>query len=132
MPDGSAIYLVENNTLIARASGTGAGFSAPVAVSELSGAGLTIEPVVTSDELTVYWATNRSDVDAGTGDFDIWTGTRASAASQFSGLHAVTELNSSASERPSFITADGCTLYLSSTRAGGIGGEDIYVATKPK
>lgn len=70
-------------------------------------------------------------MEAGTGAFDIWTASRTSAANPFSSLHAVTELNSASNDIPTFLTPDRCTLYLQSDRPGGVGGYDIYVATKP-
>jgi len=41
----------------------------------------------------------------------------------------ISELNSSASDYAPFIMPDGRTIYFSSSREGGYGGEDIYYST---
>jgi hypothetical protein len=38
--------------------------------------------------------------------------------------------NSAADDWPVFLTADGCLLYLASSRPGGLGGMDIWVAQR--
>jgi hypothetical protein len=43
-----------------------------------------------------------------------------------------TELNAGGISIPTFISPDGCEIYLSSNRGGGRGGMDIYRARKPK
>jgi hypothetical protein len=44
----------------------------------------------------------------------------------------VPELSSPFSESPSWISPDGCTIYLQSDRPGGLGAQDIYVAVRPR
>jgi hypothetical protein len=43
----------------------------------------------------------------------------------------LTTLNSDAEERCPGMEGDGLTLYFGSNRAGGLGGMDVYVATRP-
>lgn len=44
---------------------------------------------------------------------------------------AVNALNSNANDLSPWLTEDELTVYFASTRAGGVGGLDIYVATRP-
>jgi len=61
-----------------------------------------------------------------TTDFDIWTASRPGPTGKFDTPVPVTELNTAISDRPAWISADGCRLYISrgDTRA-------MYVASKP-
>jgi hypothetical protein len=78
-------------------------------------------PVVTPDELTLYFGTDRS----GGSDYDIYVSKRASKAVAFGAKTDVTELSTTTdSEVPNWISDDGCRIYF--TRSG-----DIYMATKP-
>ena len=79
-------------------------------------------PVVTLDELAIYFATDRS----GGSDYDIYVATRASKTDAFANRTDVTELSTTTnSEVPNWISDDGCRMYL--TRSG-----DIFMATKPR
>ncbi len=82
-------------------------------------------PVVTLDELTLYYS---SDKAGGPGGGDIWVATRASTSVPFGNVVNVAELNSTNDDVPTWISDDGCRIYLASDRAGTW---DIYVATKP-
>jgi hypothetical protein len=44
----------------------------------------------------------------------------------------VLPLDSTLDEEPSWLSNDGCRLYLSSNRPGSIGSQNIWMATKPK
>jgi Tol biopolymer transport system component len=83
-----------------------------------------IAPVVTPDELTLIFASNRV---SGSGNFDIWIATRASAAESFGEPSNVQVLSSSGLEVPTWLSADGCVLYL--TR-GTLDSYDLYVAER--
>lgn len=81
--------------------------------------------VVTSDGLRAYFASNRSP----SANDDIWTSTRPTKNSPWSTPVAVTELNGpSGNQEPTWVSADGCTLYYAQSGAGGY---DLFVATKP-
>ncbi len=80
------------------------------------------QPFVAHDG-AVWFASNRSTADTG---FDIYR-----AASNGSGLAAPVEVagvGSAADEWEPVISADGLTLYLASTRAGGEGDYDVWAA----
>jgi Tol biopolymer transport system component len=133
--DGQVLYFASfrgsaNNTDIYRTvwndSGVDAGLDPPAPVSELNGDSSEIAPVVTPDELTIYYASDRKDGNA-RGNYDIWMATRQRTVDSFSNLMNVGELNSSDLDEPSFVTADGCTLYFSSARSGAL---SVYVATR--
>ncbi len=101
-------------------------FSAPALVSELSVA--TSEegdPVIAPDGLTIYFRSNRPS--GGPMAFNIWTASRTVASGAFDVPTLVANVNSDADEGPSWLSLDGCRLYLSSDRAGT---NDIYVATR--
>jgi len=88
-----------------------------------------VSPVVTPDELTMFF----SGRPGSTGSFDIYMATRAKKSDAFGTpvlVDAVTDANSF--DAPTYITPDGCTLYLSSNRSGGPGNQEIWEATRPK
>ena len=82
--------------------------------------------VFSSDELTLYFASDRA---GGKGGADIWKATRTSKSSAFGAPTNVTELNTTSDDAPSWISDDGCRIYV--TR-GSAGSYSIYAATKPK
>lgn len=102
--------------------------SVPVAFPELdtSTPGF---PVVTADELSVYFASPRTDGGA-KGERDIWRADRTSVTSAFGAPVPVAELNSASDDLPSWISPDGCVAYLASTRDGATFA--IYEARRPR
>jgi len=85
-------------------------------------------PVLSSDELSVYFGSDRP---GGVGIFDIWEAHRTTTSDGFGSPKLATNLNSIATDLPTWISADGCRLLLTSDRAGGTGGRDIYIASRP-
>lgn len=84
-------------------------------------------PVVSADELTLYFSAN--DRTGGKGSWDVWLATRTSTSDPFGAPINVSELNGSAIDQPGSITADGCRMYLASDRDGQ---SDIYLAERSK
>jgi hypothetical protein len=83
-------------------------------------------PVLTADELSMYFVSDRAPA-AGPGD--IFVATRPSKTASFgSNVTLVPNVNSDGLDAPGHISADGCTLYLSSTRLGSF---DIFAARRP-
>jgi hypothetical protein len=133
LPDESAIYFVSYR------SGPGAGdiyrsqisaglqFGTPVLVPNVNGTSSDYDPVVTPDELTLYFSSDRPDP-AAKGTFDIWMAKRASLGAAFDPPVNVQEVNSSAIEEPSWISPDNCRLYL--YRQGADTYYKIYVASR--
>ncbi len=84
--------------------------------------------VLTGDELTVYFESTRL---GDTGCYDTFVATRASVASSFGAATQVAELSTPACEFPTWVSADGCQILLTSNRPGGLGLNDIWLATRP-
>ncbi len=86
-------------------------------------------PTVMLDQLTIYFASVRTDGGAKGGN-DIWKATRTSTSSAFVTPVNVSELNTAGTELPTWISDDGCRLYFDSDRNAGAG-LDLFVASKP-
>jgi Tol biopolymer transport system component len=85
-------------------------------------------PVVSLDELTIFWASSRPDGGA-SGDWDIWTARRQSKNAPFDSPINVSELNSSGRDDPGWLSADQCDLYFG---RGGVNADTrLYVAHRP-
>lgn len=74
------------------------------------------------DEKTFYFGSDRD-----TGDFDLYTASRASTSGPFGPVTRMAALSTPATEGPSWPSPDGCRLYISSAN---LGTPDIYVATR--
>jgi hypothetical protein len=83
-------------------------------------------PVISFDELTLYFTTDRAE--AGGGGRQVWVATRTKIDLPFDTPTEVTELDTSSFTEPSWISDDGCRIYLTSMAAGTA---DLYIATKP-
>ncbi len=117
----------DTQTDIYSASWDGSTLDVPVAVAgEINTAYSEVAPVVAPNALTIYFASDRTD---GTshGNYDIWMATRARPTDPFSAPSNVADVNSPYLDLPTFITGDGCDLYLSSTRNQVL---SAWVATK--
>lgn len=136
-PDGNALYFSgesatgSSSTSIYRAARNGSGGYADVAVVAGLGAqndSYDSSPVVTSDELTIYWSRSNT-----TGPpASIHVATRSDKSSKFSGDRVVSELDTADTRQmPSFISADRCRIYFSRSRQVGQALEsDVFVASK--
>ena len=111
---------------IYRAPRTGSALGTPVPVAGISSAAEEWLPMLSFDRLSLYFSSTRPDA-AASGMFDIWRSTRPDVASAFSAPQLVPELNSAFQDFPSWISPDGCRIYLSSER---LGSADIYVAER--
>lgn len=85
-----------------------------------------LAPVLSADELRLYFASDRA---GGFGDMDIYLATRSDPSAPFGAAVALAELNTPQHEQPTWISADDCTLYLSSKRPGN-GGLDVWRASR--
>jgi hypothetical protein len=118
LPDNTTLYFGSTRAGtrdIYRATRSTAGFSRATAVAEINTTSIEQFPTVSADELVIYWGSNRTD--AGRGGFDVWMATRDSTAVPFGNVRNVTEVNTPTDDFPSWISPDGCRLYLT-TRAG--------------
>ena len=87
-------------------------------------------PVISKNGLALYFSSNRPS--GGPLGTNIWVATRATPTGTFNPAVLVANVSSDSNEYPGFISGDGCRLYLVSDRPGGQGGQDVYVATRPK
>lgn len=83
---------------------------------------------ISDDGLTMLLYSDRDD---GFGDQDIWISTRNSIDEEFGPVENLGPgVNTSSYEGGPHISADGRTLYFNSSRRGGFGGQDLYIATR--
>jgi hypothetical protein len=124
---GSIMYYARN-------TGNGSRLFAAVRTSETQFAGPTqlfpnstiqeVSPVLSGDELTLYFGS------AGTGRTrQIYKSTRPSKTEAFAAPQLAMDLASGSSQYPTWLSPDGCELYLASFQNGSL---DILRAKKPK
>jgi Tol biopolymer transport system component len=128
-PDGSEIYFASNRTGdydIYRAALDNGMYGAPSAVAELNETGVDdADPVISADGLTMFFSSTRP---GGVGAADIWMAARSAPASAFGPPVNVTELNSTSQDDPTWLSVDGCRLYMS---VGDMPSTHLYLATRP-
>jgi hypothetical protein len=66
----------------------------------------------------------------GLGSQDIWTAARLTSQGDFSAPTLLAEVNSSAFDAAPWVSADELTMTFVSDRQPGVGGADIYIATR--
>jgi len=86
-------------------------------------------PCISADGLELYFSSRRS---GGLGIYDLWVATRETTDDEWSmPVNLGSTVNSSGVDVGPNISADGLSLYFSSTRDGGYNdSEDIYVSTR--
>ncbi|MFB0556117.1 MAG: M56 family metallopeptidase [Phycisphaerae bacterium] len=86
------------------------------------------DPSISADELELYFNSYRPD---GLGQADLWVTTRKTKADPWgSPVNLGPTINSPAGDKTPAISADGLSLYFSSARSGGYGGQDLLVTTR--
>ncbi len=128
LPDSQAIYLSgqepgQSIHMYRAALGPG-GPSMPVKLDSLAW-GEEQAPVPTPDELTLYFTRYFPSTSC-----DIFVATRSSAAAEFGAEAKVVELSTSSYEHVSWVSPDGCRVYITSDRPGTMGDLDIWVASR--
>lgn len=108
------------------AARSGSSFTAPRRLASLETLPVPAyeNPVVSSDELTIYFS---APPDNATPQ-DIWTASRAGNDQPFGTPHALAELDSVSAERPTWLSADSCRLYFVTNRTGQ--GFQLWVASR--
>lgn len=100
-------------------------FAAPERVTGLADAATKGSPVVSDDELDLFYTSATSG-----GENRIFHATRSERDAPFANVEELTELDVAGFDSlPTWISADACTLYFSSNRTGN---GDIFVATRTK
>ncbi|HEX2689307.1 MAG TPA: hypothetical protein VHN14_21945 [Kofleriaceae bacterium] len=130
LQNGNVLYFTSNragNYGLYRSSKIAGAFSTPTQVSgvNLDLPGIENSPVVTPDELTLYWSSDRP---GGSGGLDIYVATRPTTADGFGAPVALTNLNTASLDTPTWISPDGCVLYFS--RAEANVGFQLYFAMR--
>jgi hypothetical protein len=83
---------------------------------------------ITGDGLTLFYG---SKAPGGSGNLDIWMVTRPTVSSPWSApANLGPTVNSPAIDTGPRLSPDGLSLYFSSTRPGGSGGYDVWVASR--
>lgn len=98
-------------------------FGAPVLVQGIASASEDASLRLSADEKTAYFFSAR------TGAQLLYTANRTSAIAAFDNVAALANVNTGNQYNPA-ITADGLTLFFASFRAGGVGNNDIFQATR--
>lgn len=102
-------------------------FRAPELIAELAAPGANDDdPSLTGDLLELYFKSDRP----GSLDYDIWRSIRSAADDPWGAAERVAELSSAEYDASPEVSFDGLVLYFSSSRAGGLGGVDLYVSTR--
>jgi len=115
-PDGTAPASLWFSTRATRTSP----WAAATQALDLDGPAEEAFPTITEDGLVLFFMTDR----------DIYETTRESLDSPWSPPTPIS-VNTARADTDPQISADGLTLYFSSTRLGGQGSTDLYVATRP-
>ena len=101
---------------------TGATGTPAAVIGDVNGSGDERAPAITADERIMAFARNS----------DVYLASRSSPADGFGTASPVDGLaDATAHEAPTWISPDGCHLYIQSDAAGGQGGLDLYVASRP-
>jgi len=128
--DELTIYFstVAGDLWISRRSALPEVFGVPALLTAQNSSSLDYDPTVSSDRLTLWFASNRTANEG----FHLYVAARASTLAEFGapGLAAtVNATDPKQTDAQPFVTADGTELWFTSTRAGGLGGLDIWHAT---
>ena len=96
-------------------------------ISELSTSDAEQRPSLRSDGLEIFFHSSRPGT---LGGGDLWAATRPSTTAPWSTPVKLASLNTTANDIHANISADGKTLLWSSQRPGGLGGGDLWMATR--
>jgi Tol biopolymer transport system component len=102
-------------------------WSTPQRVPELSSAFQEQRPSIRFDGLEIVFTSTRPP----SVGFDLWVSTRESVTDLWSAPVRL-NINSLLSDTAPYLSGDGMTLYFTSDRAGGSGGNDLWVSTRER
>jgi hypothetical protein len=101
---------------------TGATGMPAAVIGDVNSAGNEAAPAATADERVMAFAR----------DGDIYLTSRSSTSDGFGTAMPIAGLaEMDVNEAPTWISPDGCHLYMQSDAAGGMGGLDLYMASRP-
>ena len=99
-------------------------------VRELSSPSRDTRTAIRRDGLEIFITSNRA---GGQGLLDLWVATRGSTSEPWSTpVNLGSTVNSAFNDGAPALSFDGTTLYFYSNRPGGLGGNDLQVATRTK
>jgi hypothetical protein len=137
LPGGDVVYFVSQRDdavsyHVYRAERDGSVFAPAERILELEGPdGMEVTPVVSPDELTIYWSSERSDL-GGKGSVDIYRAHRERADLPFGSIENVASVNSASTDVATWVSADDCVMYLRSERPSNDEFySDVFVARRP-
>lgn len=110
---------------VARRASTASQFGNVTALASLNSPQRDDRPWLSPDELTLYFSSQRASIAD-----DLWRATRDARTDAFGAPTSVAELNSAGNDAGAMLTPDGKLILFASDRAGGVGGMDIYRATR--
>lgn len=130
-PTGTRIYFASNRAgtfdLYASSRGMDGIFSLPVLVDAVSDSMHNDEsPILTADELTLYFASDRP---GGAGGNDVWITTRATKTAPFGTPTRVEALSTPKNDYPTWLSSDGCRMITESYVTGNA---DLFIAERGK
>jgi hypothetical protein len=86
--------------------------------------------VISADGLSLYFASNRAGSQGSTNSSDVWVARRQTKADAFGTPTNVAELSSPDEDIPSWLSADGCRMYVARMQMDWPTAR-IYTATRP-
>jgi len=92
----------------------------------INGSALDCCPLLSSDGNTFFMCSTRA---GGMGSMDVWMSEKT-GETWSTPVNMGINLNSNSTDCPRWISADGNTLIICSTRSGGLGGADMYYSVK--
>lgn len=99
-------------------------WSAPTRVVELSSMGFDNSATASADLLSIYLSSDR------VADREIYVASRASTGATWSTPTSITELSDPGDDGGAFVASGGRLLVYDSYRAGGMGSQDLWQATR--
>jgi hypothetical protein len=134
-PDGLSIYFYSSRSggvgsrdlYVATRASLADAFTNTQLLANVNSAANDHLPRLTADALTLVFTSTRS---GGPGGADLWTATRDDVALDFDAPVPIEGVNTSADEESGVLSADQLTLVFDSSRSGGLGGSDLWSATR--
>lgn len=130
--DGLTIYIssarddgVNAHIMTATRASTSVPFGAPTAAGMPNSTATEGGAVLTGDQLTMYFLSTQS------GNADIWRASRSTIQDGFGAATPVTELNGTSYNQVTWVSPDGCTVYVVHKPVDAGNTYDLLVASKP-
>jgi Tol biopolymer transport system component len=120
---GGGLYDLYQATRASR----GASWGTPQRIAELASAADEFAGSLAPDRLTIIFTSSRS---GGVGAGDIYQAVRASTGATWGAPTLVSELDSTTDDSAPWMSSDGRTFFFSSSRTGGQGSQDVYMAVR--